>query len=917
MRKGVRRLLKLGIICAILLPMGIYGGLALMPYLNLLPAMEDPTAMGINNMILVGREYNFTIENQFSISNESVEMNFPVWDIQGIYLTNQYTSPNRTNYFSPKVFISGTSIDLSSNQLPPHNYTNELQKSYTTTKVNTTHHILAVYGVWNTSDHGFPNHYNASAGGSFNGITITLSTPVSQPNTTLWIDYQSDQVPLIIEYYHKNWTYCIFQIDLALTNKYDKEMILPAANFTLNFLADLLGTGWISQDYSIAPKSTVSIPAYLRIKNSRFFETFLTAMLMGYPLDLKANFEAFIRINGLLYNLPFFQITFPTTLNFPLPTSEGGAPPYITFVNRSSVSANQPVTITINASDAGTGISNRTYLRYSIDNGIIWNNVTMTGGLWVNTYLTSFFTNYYPIPSTEGNETYQAQIPGFPAGQTVLFKIYLEDYAGNVDHVKIANWMESEIYTYTVPSSTPLPEFTETLIPVVGSSFFTTFFNYLAAKGLNLDNFLVSQGIDVFPDLTLLTKLGEMSDFFYAHDVDIDYMLGLFFVSFNKAVSIMEDSGVSIGDLISIFGIDFKILGDFLIDSLQLPLNDDLTTLAGEMFQRIVLLDDMDGNVTNWVLDASGTVSGSPSIKLTINGENIGSKSLNWTVTGPENLTYNYGNNIISTAVNNVFSFWINQSNYIALNNYLSINLIDTQNISIQSRVISFTADSDRTWQEISLFLNSTDFTIPTGFNFSTIQKVQISYNGSSIAKIYLDDLGIYSPTAYNAQAYFLYDLKLTNLQINEFLLYSFVDINAEAIIPDIDWIANDNRTSYWNYLSLLATGNDTNSHSTAANMLLAEMGVPNSYNRLVGSVTGQIIPAGAAIMTTDLYPYTSAILTILLYLGLAYVAYQTAKRELKKRRLEVPEQEPEEVISAKPKPFAEPPSKPTTEDWV
>jgi len=40
----------------------------------------------------------------------------------------------------------------------------------------------------------------------------------------------------------------------------------------------------------------------------------------------------------------------------------------------------------------------------------------------------------------------------------VKWRIYLEDYAGNVDHLRPGNWMESEIYSYTVPASGSLEE---------------------------------------------------------------------------------------------------------------------------------------------------------------------------------------------------------------------------------------------------------------------------------------------------------------------------------------------------------------------------------------------------------------------------------------------------------------------------
>ncbi len=904
MKKWVRRGIKIAIICAILLPMAIYAIFSLMPYLNLLPVMEEPGAMDLNNMSIVDREYNFTIESQFSLSNTAIETNYQIWEISGIYLANEYPFDNRTNFLGSNILITENQIDMTPNPLPNHNYTNENQLSINTTAVSTSHKILAVFGVWNTTTHLSPNLYNESAGATFFDKTIVFSTPVPQANTSLWISYESDQCPLVIEYYHKNVT---FEIDLELKNDHGNEIILPAANFTVNFLGDLLGKGWISQDYHITPYSSLVIPAYLRMKNTRIFTSFLSAMLIGYPLELKAYFDAFIRIRGSLIDIPFFQITYPTVLDFPLPETGAGSPPFITFINRSTVSPNQPVQITVNATDIGTGISNRTYVEYSF-NGSSWVNVTMSPGIWVDSYLGAPLPNFYPIPSTEGNDTYRAQIPGAPPGTNVSFKVYLEDYAGNIDHAKTANWIESEVYSYTVPSVGSLPEFTKTFGREVVISFFTRFFNYLDANGFNLMNYLVLQGINVLPSLTLLQRLGEMSDLLYNNDVDADYVVGVMFSSFDKAVDIMADSGVSMGALLDIFGLDFDLLSNYLMDHIHLPLESNSSYSAIQTAQTFSVLDDIEGTVViDWIRSGGENITESSTHILTINAEAIGSKSMNWTASTPENLTRDLGMNTIPINQDDILTFWLDYTNYSALNGELSLVLIDNESNYMSSNPITFENTTFGTWSEIKLYLNSTSFTIDPNFNFDSIQKIQFSYMGSDSVDIFLDYICVYSPSTYAAHLYFLNDLKLTNLRIRQFLT-SYADIMNERIIPLTDWNTNNGRTSYWNYVNLVATGNDTNYHNAAAGLLLEDIGVPNFFKVYSNLINGTFLPPGSFLLDTDIYPYSDSILLIMLYLGLAYVSYQAIKKELRKRPPAEEDHKVPDTKSEGPKTYDEPP---------
>ena len=95
-----------------------------------------------------------------------------------------------------------------------------------------------------------------------------------------------------------------------------------------------------------------------------------------------------------------------------------------------SISPEEPVegedvTVSVNVTDATSGVA-EVILSYSTDGGATWKNVTMTAA----------------------STTYEATIPGQPAGTEVLYKIYARDGAGN--------WAVSAQYSYTVKAK-PAP----------------------------------------------------------------------------------------------------------------------------------------------------------------------------------------------------------------------------------------------------------------------------------------------------------------------------------------------------------------------------------------------------------------------------------------------------------------------------
>jgi len=1235
----------IGLLSAMFIPIGVYAISKTSPYLNLLPALENPETMQLDSMELVDRKYPFSVEKQASLDNTQIEMNYDVWDIKGIFLEEEYSLEERTNYYSPSrtTKVSEKIIDLGDRKLPPnYTYSNEHQQSvlikrsledghiisqskddawttnvgtnYTSptlllggdsndandnkkrvclrwslpipkgaiihdaylnltianssnydglyaqiytfdntsmapfsdtdenvyqtrpktalgywnfpssislnqtiqsnlifgtdlttgmqnvidnsewTKnsifglyldpflgvalneiiefwsfdagntdympklvidwespseypytpeedvsyyqmVNTSYNIEEVIGVWNTSDHSYPNGYNESEGDSFFGNTITLKPAISYTGD-LWITYVSDQIPVIVEYYHKPWNSVIWQLGLKVTNPQPDPITVPKANFSLNYLGGKLGNGWISRDYNVLGGEVKTIHAYLETKNTRIFSAFTTAMLTGQPLELKADFEAYILIDGLLGD-PMMGVKFPTEIDFPFPESAVGMPPFIWSINRSEVIANQPVTVNVNATDEGTGISNRTYLYYSTDDGASWNEVQMTGGEWVNTYLGNQLADYFPIPSTEQEQTYTGQIPGFSGGTEVLFKVYLEDYAGNIDHNNTGNYIESEIYSYQVPTTGSVPESLRQFSKNFERSFMNEFLDYLEANGVNQFHFLFTKGITQFSTLFFI---GNMGKFFYENEIDQHYILDMLILDYERAMSIMADSGVSVGYLIEIYGktfeelgvnpsfgtrednlfgelgdISFDILFDYLVDHIFLPTNEEIPSLAEETLGEISVINDFEGDVlANWVLDANGTIT-NPSGYL--------GQSASWTTIRPENFTRDFGSEPFSLTENDILTFYLRCNNNTRINENFSLSFIDEDGRIMDSGLL--TLEEFTGWDEISLSLNATDFIIDSGFDFGAVQKIQFSYhrdftetftpevsvisctadengdlNGThffisspdqiyyvwmnmteaeepewgggypgipvnnisiiddnitvaekitaainayggdnppftatydqwnitvtntklgdavldtkdglsnpdknffptnftfyTITDGYAEDVNIgidhisgYSPRAYESHRYFTDTLSLTNTKIRDFLKYDFNGIlgaqpGKDPIIPTSDWDVNETRTSLWNFLDLIATGNDTNNHLTGANLLLEDIGLVRSYRTLVSTVGGEITPLQEIPATgEDIYPYTHTTTMALVYLPLILVTYKVTKNQM------------------------------------
>ena len=802
-RKHASFLIVTAIFAATFVPIGGYVVVKAMPYLNLLPLMDDPSGLGLSGMEIVEVNFdNFSVEQQYSVSHSRIDVDHPVWSIDGIYLENESLLASKTNYFNPSTYIADNSIYLTDPLLPNYTHVNEFQDSefivsrfaydfnltqsaddawtqtagtdytsdglelgghnnagnaaqkrvclrwnisipqnavITNAYINLTvkdtsiapvyngitaniqafdssatppfddtnenikatrtrtaavssplassysqndtvqtsdissivqtivsrgdwvnNSIFGVYiyptgvtntpapgetiefwsydagnpdyypklvidwdiaedpsyspepsetvrqevvvnaditnviGVWNTSDHSFGNLYNESNGHSYNGKIITFPTPVTPGKTPLWITYESEYASVIVEYSIKKWTSMIWRLDLLVKNTLSSSLTFPAANLSLNYLDGLLGNGWISEDTVIGPGQSGTVAINLLMDNDRTFQAFVQTMLLGLPLELAANFDAYILVEGLL-NDPFLGIVFGTELGFPFPSGGGGTPPFIGSINRSKVSATNDVVVSVNASDlGGTGISNRTYLRYSTDSGNSWDQIHMTGGTWINSYMGADFADYFPIVSADQEETYVGVIPGgnMTAGTDVLWYVYLEDYAGNIEHIKPGNWVVSDNYSFTVPITGELEEEIFTApVSEAGADFFSTFMGYLESYGVNINAYMYSLGINA---ATLIPLLGAMAGFFYDNDIDSNHAVGMLLINMDAGLGILADSGVAAGYLLNLFGITFDGLLEHIATHIFLPISDDIYEMAAQSLQEIVVVDDME-----------------------------------------------------------------------------------------------------------------------------------------------------------------------------------------------------------------------------------------------------------------------------------------------------------------------------------
>jgi len=396
----------------------------------------------------------------------------------------------------------------------------------------------------------------------------------------------------------ENWVSCIWRLDLNFTNSLSSPVIVPRASLSINYMDGKLGNGWISEPVRIEGGETKKVKAYLKTTPGRPFDAMMLAILMGQPLNLLADFEAYILIDGMLGE-PYIGVKFPTVLRFPIPTEVSPVPPAIEGITQGQVKNAQSVEINVSAFDVGTGIA-ESKLLYSI-NGNEWNELSMTGPDWDWSYKGTSTKRPFPIASSNPDtpQYYNASIPAQPAGTNVSYKIYLEDYTGNTLHLEEGNSMESDVYNYTVPSDPDIVDSSTILIDnEITQSFFMDFIHYVESRGINVLYWLKTQGKHLLAQLPYMDELGQ---FFFENNVDFDYWMQVFIHDFKHSVEIMEDSGVSGGKLMEVLEVNFTLMWEHILEYIFLEPAEDIIELAQNLWENGV----EDGDYTNsWDLKA-------------------------------------------------------------------------------------------------------------------------------------------------------------------------------------------------------------------------------------------------------------------------------------------------------------------------
>ncbi|MFX1298518.1 MAG: hypothetical protein ACFFD2_27130, partial [Promethearchaeota archaeon] len=636
------------------------------------------------------------------------------------------------------------------------------------------------------------------------------------------------------------------------------------------------------------------------MKNDRFTDTFITAMFLGYPLALVIDFEAYILAEGQ-NDESLVPIIYSLDMDFALPGVSRGPVPFIHSITRAPVSANQPVTISVSGSDEGTGISNRTYIYYSIDGGASWDKSLLTGGEWCNEYAGVQLDSYFPILSTIQPELYEGEIPSFPAGTQVLFKVYLEDYAANIDHKDKGNWVWSQTYSYIVPRSGALPEFTVEFKKVTETTSTKKMNNYLELNGFIQPYFLFSRGINtnVYVDEG---KTLEVSRFLYENDVDSSYAVTMLLLDTKRSSEVMADSGLSSVRLLNILGITVKDLFGYIVDNIFLPTKQEttLTELAQPLYKGITIIDDIEGYIppNQWHSSPSGTVGQDTSNYLKIrNNDPIGDRSIKWILSEPSNISRDFSSDPRDLSKNDILSFYIDYDDYSRLNGNLSVTLIDNNGRKMSSKQIYFEETAQGTFQEIALSLNSNNFEIDPGFNFGAIHQINFTYSGTEGVTLNIDYILAYSTSSYELHKYLIDELQLQNQQAS--IKTSFLDFyrnyyqgtgwgsappmpsaTSDPILKD--WEINQDRTAGWNFINLVTTngtmdydyGPDPNHHMCAAATFLQHVGFPNGYKKLCELLGAEIEEFEEEPFTKEeIYSYTQSVGMMMVYIPLGAIA--------------------------------------------
>ncbi len=390
------------------------------------------------------------------------------------------------------------------------------------------------------------------------------------------------------------WTWCVNRLDIAFMNPLDKHLQIPKSDVSVKYFGGILGNGYIGEEYSIGPYETTIVSMYLKTynvgKQGELFSKFLKALFWGQELTLNVDINAYILIDGVLGE-PLLGLKFPMTIKNPLPFGLTGWAPLIYNIISGAPSHNTPVTITVKASDPGTGISNRAYIYYKFGEDETWDKsdpdgrIQLQGPAWATTFKGLKIGGEFPIASSywDAPVLFTGNIPGQPAETEVAYYIYLEDYAGNWEHVKQANYVESEVLSYTVGKDSNNKTYEVTW----EDPFIIRYLEYLDNHGTHIQNFLYTLGITL---LQFTPLLAEFSQVLYALDVDMGYFLALLMGDFIKGLRFMADSGVPPGKLMNIlglqFGFNFNDMVEYILPRIWFPFegDDNVNQLADDVF---------------------------------------------------------------------------------------------------------------------------------------------------------------------------------------------------------------------------------------------------------------------------------------------------------------------------------------------
>ena len=383
------------------------------------------------------------------------------------------------------------------------------------------------------------------------------------------------------------WTWCVNRLDIAFKNPLDKTLSIPKSDVSVKYFGGRLGDGYIADQYTIDPYETKIVSMYLKTYNvgqqAELFSRFLKAQFWGQDLTLNVDINAYVLINGIL-DEPLIGLKFPMTIKNPLPFGLHGWAPIIQSITTGVVQNNQPVTITFNASDPGAGISNRVYLYYRLNGIGNWDNKSVYDGVvqvnnpyWTDTFMGLSQAKPFPIPSSypDSPVTFTANLPAQAAGTKVEYYIYIEDWAGNWQHEKQANYVDSDVMTYTVTSGT-IGANTTTYDASWEDPFIIRYLDYLDTHGTNLQHYLYTLGIDM---LGLLPLINTFSETLFSLNVDMDYILALLTTDFIKSLRVMADSGVPPGIMMKIlgdlFGFTFDDMVGYILPRIWFPFPGD------------------------------------------------------------------------------------------------------------------------------------------------------------------------------------------------------------------------------------------------------------------------------------------------------------------------------------------------------